>query len=132
MFHQALRSLVVLTAFVLSSCSMATPPDVVTVDTCGTKVSMHAGSTLVVRLAAQITTGYLWRSLPPSGAVMGALGEPAIEPDPRDVDGGWEVQVFRFRAQAPGTVTLVFHNQRPWEKDKPPRETCEIDVTVQE
>lgn len=132
MCHQVLRSLAVPIAFLLSSCSMAVQPEAVTVDSCGAKVDLHRGGTLVVRLAAQITTGYVWRNLPSADAIMVAVGEPEVEPDPRDVDGGWEVQVFRFRADAQGRVTLVFHNQRPWEKNKPPRKTCEIDVTVRE
>ena len=95
-------------------------------------MQLHTGGILIVRLASQVTTGYLWRNVPSPDAIMVAMGEPEIEPDPRDVDGGWEVQIFRFRAEAPGTQSLVFHNQRPWLKDKPPRQSCEIDVTVLE
>jgi len=113
-----------------AACASAAEQEEVTVSTCGTTARLQKGGTLVVRLPSQVTTGYLWSVAARTGGVVEALGEPQTERQGGDVDGGSEVQVFRFRAVAKGRGALTFHNRRPFEKDKPPRKTCTFGVEV--
>ncbi len=127
-----------------AACAADTGRGEVTVSTCGTTAHVHPGGTLVVRLPSQVTTGYVWSVKSQSGGVVEALGEPRTERQPGnagntgntgnagDIDGGTEVQVFRFRAISKGHGGIVFHNKRPFEKDKPPLKTCTFQVEVEE
>lgn len=139
-----------------AACAADTGRGEVTVSTCGTTAHVHPGGTLVVRLPSQVTTGYVWSVKSQSGGVVEALGEPRTERqhgnagnagntgnagdtgnagntgDAGDIDGGTEVQVFRFRAISKGHGGIVFHNKRPFEKDKPPLKTCTFQVEVEE
>lgn len=124
--------LTMLVILVLAACSTATARDEVTVSTCDTTARLRKGQTLVVRLESQITTGYAWSVAAPAPEIVKAVGEPEIERRDGDVDGGSEVQVFRFSAGSAGSGTLTFHNRRSWEKDKPPLKTCTITVEVAE
>ena len=121
-----------LVALMLAACTSGTAQGEVTVSACGTTARLRKGQTLVVRLESQITTGYAWGVAAPAPEIVSAIGEPEIERDDRDVDGGSEVQVFRFSAAAAGSGTLTFHNRRSWEKDKPALKTCTFNVEVAE
>lgn len=115
-----------------TACSNAIAPVEITVDSCGESVRLGLGDILVVRLASQVTTGYLWANEPLAEAVVTLNGEPVIEYESRDVDGGSDVQVFRFQATSLGNTTLNFRYQRPWQKGEPPNRTCSIAVMVED
>lgn len=121
-----------LALLMLAACPAPGARDEVTLSACDTTARLHRGQTLVVRLESQITTGYAWSVAPPVPGFVTAVGEPEIERRDGDVDGGSEVQVFRFRAESEGRGPLTFHNRRSWERDKAPLKTCTITVEVVE
>lgn len=88
------------------------------------------GHNFAVYLRSNPTTGYSWQLQknidrkylrlmtsqynPPKTKMLGAPGE----------------EVWIFKAQKEGKTTLYFSYQRPWEKDKPPDETRNIQITI--
>jgi inhibitor of cysteine peptidase len=86
----------------------------------GRTITIREGATLLIRLAANPTTGYRWTlARTPSRLTLAgddALFEPASEP-PRLGAGGH--QLFRFTATAPGRETLELIHARSWEEAPP-------------
>lgn len=76
----------------------------------GTRVTLKRGNELKVMLDAEVLGGFQWRYPKNPAPVLNPLGERIFLSkglDPRYLGGGgWNV--FRYRAERPGTVTLVF------------------------
>jgi len=85
-----------------------------------------------VLLDANITTGYQWNSPTDPAPVLSVLGSPAYvaKGDPRLIGGGG-FNTFGFRADKPGTVTLVFEFRRPWETGVPPARVLRYEMVVE-
>jgi inhibitor of cysteine peptidase len=99
----------------------------------GTRIAIKRGGELKVILDASITTGFQWQSPTNPAPVMSAIGTPiyvAKAADPRFVGGGG-MNIFRFRAEAPGQIALQFEYRRSWETTVPPAKTLRYDVVVQ-
>jgi len=85
----------------------------------GRSVTLGQGETLLVRLAANRTTGYRWR---PSSTPNGHLSTPRKPedylPDPTlpGIAGAGGVEIWKLLARRPGKVTLRFDYRRPWER----------------
>jgi inhibitor of cysteine peptidase len=92
-------------------------------------VTIAKGDTLVIRLEAQLGTGYGWQVVKNDTARLKSLGEPLVEPG-QGLAGGVEHQVFRFGVLKSGSGTVELHYMRPWEKDVPPTKTYRITVQV--
>ncbi|MFC5480582.1 protease inhibitor I42 family protein [Massilia suwonensis] len=91
---------------------------------CGTSIDLPAGDTLVVRLAGQAATGYVWVVEEAGGLVLS---------DKRYVSGGDRpgaagYHEFRFEAGEAGTHVLRFKRGREWEETAAGR--CEVVVRV--
>jgi inhibitor of cysteine peptidase len=126
----AALSLIVLA---LCSCAVAGSEEkavTVTEKDQGHTVQVGRGDTLIVRLAAQLGTGYGWHVSKNDARILQSLGEPSLERQGEGKPGGVETQVFRFRAAASGKSALTLAYSRPWEKDRPPTKTYGITVEV--
>lgn len=92
---------------------------------------IHAarGTTIVVRLEAQLGTGYSWR-IRTLAKNLAAIEPGAEEHAGGDTPstGGPDVQVFRFRVKSRGKSVLRFVYVRPWEKEKPPAKTFQVTI----
>lgn len=82
----------------------------------GKTVVAHPGDIILLRLAENPTTGYVWE--------MGSLDPQLIEVknsiyqvSPGTGVGRGGIRVFRLQAKAPGTVPLLLKLRRPWESE---------------
>lgn len=94
-------------------------------------VQVVPGQVLVVRLAANASTGYGW--VWDEAAAQGVLvqdGEPAMSSlDPQRVGSGG-TQTWRFRAVKPGEGELHLDYRRAWEADQPAAQTLRWRIEV--
>lgn len=98
----------------------------------GTKVTLKRGGELKVLLDAIPSTGFQWQEpakVAPTLVELGARIYVGKGSDPRNVGaGGWNV--FRFRAEQSGKLTLQFEYRRPWET-VPPAKIVRYEVSVE-
>jgi predicted secreted protein len=98
----------------------------------GTSITLARGNELKVMLDAQALAGFQWR--PPKGfaPVLSQIGDRIFLSkglDPRYLGGGgWNV--FRYRAERSGKVTLTFE-YGPFDTAAPASKTVRYDVTVE-
>lgn len=92
-------------------------------------VKIRKGDTLLVRLEAQLSTRYGWQIAKTDNTRLKSLGEPVVEPG-KELAGGIEHQVFRFRAMKTGSCALEMQYVRPWEKDKPPARMFMVKIRI--
>ncbi len=91
----------------------------------GKKVDLHVGETLTVRLEANATTGYGWRTKQRKGeslTVVGKQPEYVADPAKPGVVGSGGHALFRYKAVKPGTESLGFIYIRPIQPDKVAKE----------
>lgn len=94
------------------------------------KVNLTKGSMLIVRLEAQLGTGFGWQVVKNSSNGLRQLGKPGLETTDSSSLGRIEVQVFRFKPRQAGSYELELHYKRPWEKDRKPAKTFRLTVRV--
>jgi predicted secreted protein len=92
----------------------------VTADDNGGTVRIKRGGILIIRLEAQAGAGLSWQVAKSDPARLAPLGEPMFQTR-RGQGGRLEMQVIRFKAQAPGQSEIELHYQRPLETEKRPR-----------
>jgi predicted secreted protein len=98
----------------------------------GTRVTLARGNELKVLLDAQALAGLQWRVPKDVAPVLSPIGERIFLSnglDPRYLGGGgWNV--FRYRAERSGRVTLVF-DYGPFDLAAPATRTVRYEVTVE-
>ena len=102
----------------LSGCFLA--PITITNADDGTVQTIEVGSTLIVVLEGNSSTGHQWiRSEPASlnGDPLDALSEGTYKADDPGVCGGPGTFTFQYEATTPGVVTLTYEHRRPWEDE---------------
>jgi predicted secreted protein len=127
------RPFVLLTVAALCACAVTGAeggPVTVTAADQGRTARVDRGGILVVKLEAQLGTGFLWRIVRNDAHVLAPLGEPEIEHPGEGKPGALEVQVFRFRGEAAGTSALELAYAQPWQKEAKPAKTFRITVEV--
>ncbi len=95
----------------------------------GGAVVLEQGQTLVLKLASNPTTGYDWELVDLNGAILEQVGEVEYKSDSTLVGAGG-VNTYTFKAVGSGNMQLSLIYHRSWEKDIPPIEAYELDVTV--
>lgn len=84
----------------------------------GTVKSIKIGNTLLIRLAGNPTTGFVWeRTDSLLEAVLGSLDEGVFIPDDENLIGAGGVWEFRFKALTFGSTPIDFVYWRPWEEE---------------
>ncbi|KAF0107751.1 MAG: inhibitor of cysteine peptidase [Anaerolineaceae bacterium] len=95
-------------------------------------IPLNVGDTLVIRLAANPSTGFTWEVQALDPQMLEQVGEPVFEsPDtPPDLVGAGGTLVLTFKTLQAGTtaLTLVYH--RPWETDVEPLQVFSVTLTV--
>jgi predicted secreted protein len=97
----------------------------------GRTVDVRRHDTLVVKLVAQMGTGYGWQLKHACQAVK-LLHPPTIEEPADSVPGGGEVQVFQFATKRTGKCLLEFVYGRSWEKNVKPTRIVAVHVRALE
>lgn len=87
-------------------------------------VAVQVDDVLVVRLAANASTGFAWAWDEPAAAgVLVQAGEPAMSGVDATRVGSGGTQTWRFRVAKPGAAQLRLEYRRPWEQGTPPAQT---------
>jgi inhibitor of cysteine peptidase len=96
------------------------------------KVELKKGDKLVVKLAANPTTGFTWVIASKEDDKLKSEGKPKYEPkdNQKKVAGGGGVQVFTFTAAEVGELDVEMHYLRTFEKDKEPAKKFKFKVTI--
>lgn len=113
--------------------SVAAMPNVeemvtITIKDIGKEIRLPARATLVVKLDGQPGTGYGWDVVKREKPLLKLQGKPTTE-EGDDLPGGFERQVFRFKAESEGTEELKLIYVRPFEPDQPAK-TFKVKVVV--
>ena len=98
----------------------------------GKDLWMDRGDLLVFRLPSNPSTGYSWSVAASKPGLLLQQGE-AICEIPKSAKGrlgAGGTEVWRFRAERAGTLTLTFSYARVWEKGLPPVKTLRWPVTI--
>ncbi|HET7694113.1 MAG TPA: protease inhibitor I42 family protein [Vicinamibacterales bacterium] len=97
----------------------------------GKEISISVTSTLILKLPAQLGTGYSWQVVDPPPAVLSPGDKPRVETTDTKGAGRQERQVFTFTPVKSGSAVLRLHYVRPWEKEAKPQKTYSVRVTVE-
>ncbi len=95
----------------------------------GTKVEIKTGEVLAVRLEAQLGTGFGWKVISESAALV-LKGDPEQVSPGDHKPGGPDYQTFRFKAVEKGEIDLRFQYAEGWKKDVKPLKEYAITVIV--
>jgi inhibitor of cysteine peptidase len=95
----------------------------------GKTVQLPIGGQLVVRLPAQLGTGFSWAVVSRKGDAL-RLTQQRTESAGQLRPGGSEEQVFVFAPQTSGFEQVELAYRRPWEKDQPPARVFRFSATV--
>jgi inhibitor of cysteine peptidase len=95
----------------------------------GKTVHLPIRGQLVVRLPAQLGTGFSWAVVSRKGDAL-RLTQQRTESAGQLRPGGSEEQVFVFAPQARGSEEVELAYRRPWEKDQPPARIFRFSATV--
>jgi predicted secreted protein len=98
-----------------------------------TSITLKPGGELMVKLDTNLTTGYQWTMGPAAiGPVLSPIGNPIYVNkgnEPRYIGAGG-TNVFRFKAEQAGKLTLQFDHKRPWEANAAPAKSVRYTVVV--
>ena len=104
------------------------------VKTDGNHIVVKANQKFTIEIRGNITTGFEWRQAEEDKeqAVVEFLGRDykTVKSKP-NLCGAPGTFYFHFLAKQPGECTLHFEHLRPWEKEKPPVDKKEYQITVQ-
>jgi inhibitor of cysteine peptidase len=95
---------------------MASDPATLTVTRAqhGREITLKVGSILEIELPGQAGTGYSWLEQA-TGAPYLKLVDQTTRPDKQGRLGGPVIQVWRFKAEKPGTTEIKMAYYRSWE-----------------
>jgi predicted secreted protein len=95
------------------------------------EIIVQKGDRLLVELAANPTTGYSW-SLHLQGDKILSQGKSGYRLSDKsgNLVGSGGTEIWKFRAQHPGSTRLDFSYARPWEKGVLPVRILHFPVTV--
>lgn len=96
----------------------------------GSKITVKKGAILILKLNAQIGTGYSWKISHMDSKKLQSLGESQVESGEQEMPGAAEQQVFGFKAIGSGVSTLELQYVRPWEQGSKPEKIYSIKVQV--
>ena len=95
-------------------------------------ITVEPGNVVVVPLAGNPTTGYLWQSKVSADGVLVQRGDSSFvssNPDP-NIAGAGGYEIFTFDAAASGEVTVTFTHSQPWDDKTPPEQVIEMPFVV--
>jgi predicted secreted protein len=98
----------------------------------GRNIDVAHGTTIMIRLESNRSTGYRWSLAPATAGVLEAIGDaaytgPGTAPG---VAGNGGTETFTFRATQRGRQELRFEYRRPWEGSVPPARSLTYIITV--
>ena len=95
------------------------------------KLEMKVGDSFVIKLKSNPTTGYSWSYIDDeSGILKKVSNEYEQDKTNGNLIGSGGTELWTFKAIKKGGIILKFHYARPWEKDVPPIEETNYQITV--
>lgn len=94
----------------------------------GRAIPLALGSEMLVRIEAQVSTGYRWEAHPARGLV--AVKEHAIESAGGGIVGGIDIQVMKVTALAAGEDEVEFAYARPFGPPEKPAKRFVVKFVV--
>lgn len=119
----------VLSAAILFFACAVKPAVTVTDADNGTKVEIKTDEVLAVKLEAQLGTGFGWKVVSESAALV-LKGDPEQVSSTDQKPGGPEYQTFKFKAVKRSETDLKFQYAEGWKKDVKPLKEYTITVIV--
>ena len=95
----------------------------------GQQVTIINGQVLIVSLASNPSTGFIWEVSEVDGAVLQQLGIPRFEAGTTGL-GAEGVQIFEFRSINSGQTELNMVYIRAFEEDPEPANTFSVNINV--
>jgi len=86
----------------------------------GDTVQVARDDSLVIQLDFQPGTGYSWQIVRHDTTHLRLLDEEWLGSE-QGMEGGGELQVFRFAVLKADSSLVEMHYKRPWEKEEPPQ-----------
>jgi len=99
----------------------------------GTRIVLKRGGELMVKLDANVATGFQWQMPANVAPVLTPIGQPIYvgnAADPRNLSAGG-MNIFGFRAEQPGRASLEFAYRRAWETGVAPAKVLRYEVIVE-
>ncbi len=119
-----------LSLLTLTACAQASAdPKTITASDAGKTIELQKGSTLLVALEGNATTGFNWAVADPAPAILQQVGDVQVTPT-SDAIGAPGTMVLKFSAVQTGQATLKLAYARSWEKGVAPEKTFEVMVVV--
>jgi predicted secreted protein len=94
----------------------------------GRVVSLAAGSEMLVKLEAQLSTGYRWEARSAKG--FAAVKDHAVESPGTGIVGGVELQVMKVTALAAGEDEVEFSYLQPFRRNEKPAKSFRVKVVI--
>jgi inhibitor of cysteine peptidase len=95
----------------------------------GGTVTIKAGDELILDIAGNPTTGYVWSVTGLDEAYLQQQGEENYKRD-SDLIGAGGMYTYTFKALQPCQTTLTLSYARPFEQDTPPVKTFSVEVLI--
>ena len=93
----------------------------------GKTIEMRVGSSILVDLPGNPTTGYMWEVSSMDRAVLQKIGDHKFSTNSNVIGAPGKVSM-RFRVIGAGKTELVLAYRRSWEKNVAPAKTFSVDV----
>ena len=104
----------------------------ITVSDNGKTLEAHPGDEIVIRLDANITTGYQWEVAGIDHPAVELVDTDYLETPAPGVIGRGGIRTFRFKARAGGRTRIRLRLRRPWEATDAAIERFEVTVHVRD
>jgi predicted secreted protein len=126
--------LIFLVCFIVFNSSCQVKPKksgVFVIEKCQPIPAIKSGDTLLVKFEEFPGRGYSWQLKQPVGLndVIIFLGKVKVSPIDSN-DDSKQLATFKFVALKKAKYLLQFEYRRPWEKDKPAAQECNIPVDI--
>ena len=94
----------------------------------GSTVQLSSDSKLLVRLPAQLGTGYVWTVVKQDDKVL-RLAAKNVEGQQK-LPGGTDLQLFQFSPVSQGSTDVELAYKQPWQNDQEPARVFRFRVVV--
>lgn len=116
-------SILMLCNYTIAQDNSVTTPD--------STIIVNKGDSFSIVLESNKTTGYSWQLGSNSDSNIVHFLSTDYNAPSTDIPGQGGKEVWTFKTESPGTVTIILQYLRPWEKDTPPARIKRYSIVVQ-
>ena len=115
---------------IIVSCSVK-PSLIVTEADMGKKIEVMNNSIFAIKLKGQMGTGFSWKIVSENPGFE-LIGQPEVITSGEKKTGGFDYQIFNFKATKAGESELRFHYKQSWKKGVKPNKTFNIIINIKD